>query len=183
MQLASVLVIAAVAGLIWWLSLVRTKWVQKHTDAFAKAFCEAADHNLPGGAHACATLRLNYERSDSGMIRVLADEDQPEGLRQMFKRGVDDYTMDRIRIMFEERAQAQARLTSINLIGGKYNAVLNRCYTMTNQFYLFVKDRSQLKTQEDLELFQIYLQKQDYLRNTTLASIVSDACRQSILIP
>ena len=177
MQGAAVLIIGAVAGLIWWLSTCRVKRLHVYTDQFARAFCQAYDHALPATG---VTEVLRYERTESGLIQVLPPEEQPEPIRTLLEKGVDAFIMDRLREMFQYRQDAQNLLTTINLVEKKFNSAMNRCYDLTNLFFSFVDDPSKLRTQEDLDNFTFYLNKQGFLRNTTLASIVSEECKKEI---
>ena len=179
MQWLSILIVAAVAALFWWLSKQRERRLYAYTDPFARAFCEAADHLLTG-FDANATLRYRVE--DGGYLTVLPAEEQPEAIRALLQKGVDAYVMERLRTMYRMRDEAQALLTTVNLVGEKYNAALNHCYDLSNLFFSFVDDPRKLKTMGDLSTFNEYLQKQAFIRNTTLAAITSDACKREISV-
>ncbi|MEG1524179.1 MAG: hypothetical protein RRZ24_02105 [Clostridia bacterium] len=179
MRIFAITIVAGLAILFWWLSSLRVKKLHVHTDLFAKALCEAADHVM---LQPSTTEKLQYTTDDHGDICVLPESDQPQGIRQLIARGVDEYIIDRMHTLYQMREEAQSLLTSVTLVGNKYNAVLNRCYDLTNLFFSFLDDPSRLTTQKELEDFHFFLQKQDYLRNVTLASIVSEACKQEISI-
>ena len=174
----AILIVAVFAGILTLLSTLHVKRVRVFTDQFARAFCQAYDHVLPA---IDITETLRYETMDGGVIRVLPASEQPEPIRGLLEHGVDGYIMDCLREMYTQRDQAQALLTSVNLIEKKYNAVLNHCYDLANLFYSFVADPSKLTTKEDYNVFSAYLNKQSFLRNTTLPSIISDACRKEIV--
>lgn len=180
MEWVSILVVGAVAILFWWLSNQRVKRLHAFTDRFALAFCEAAEHVLPAYTDA---LVLQYRKSESGLITVLPAEEQPDGMRDILSRGVDAYVMERLRTMYQMRDEAQALLTTVNLVGDKFNAPMNYCYDLSNLFFSFVDDMRKLRTQEDLKSFTDYIEKQKFIRNTTLAAIVSDACKMKISVP
>ena len=177
MRGVAILVVGAVACLFWWLSTRRVKRLHVYTDQFARAFCEAYDHVLPT-VEVAETLR--YTRTESGRIEVLPADQQPEPIKALLEKGVDSFIMDRLRDMFRLRNEAQSLLTTFNLVEKKFNSALNRCYDLTNLFFSFVDDPSKLRTQDDLDNFSFYLNKQAFLRSTTLASIISEECKQEI---
>ena len=179
MQWLSIVIVAAVALLFWWLSKQRERRLCAFTDPFARAFCEAADH-LFTGVPQDAVLR--YRRLDGGYMEALPAEEQPEAIRRIFEQGVDVYIMERLRTMYAMRDEAQSMLTSVNFIKDKYNMALNNCYDMANLFFSFVDDPSKMKTDDDLAAFTYFLQKQAFIRNTTFAAIVSDACKREISV-
>ncbi|MDO4572203.1 MAG: hypothetical protein Q4C13_02455 [Clostridia bacterium] len=174
-----ILIVAAVAVLFLLLSGLRRRRIQPYIDAFAKAFCEASDHLL-GSTRSFGAIATEW--TGGGLIRVLPAEEQPEALRALLERGVDDYVLERIRSMFELRAEAQKHLSVINLIGKKVNGVMNHVYDMANVSFSVINDQSILLKKEDLESFQQFLNKQAYIRNTTLASVVSEACQKEIAL-
>ena len=179
MQTLTIVVVGGLALLFWFLSQRRVKRLQTYTDRFARAFCEAYDHVLPTTEVPDA---LRYDQTEGGALRVLPGERQPDQIRALFEKGVDDYIMERLRAMYALRDEAQALLTTVNLVGNKYNAVLNHCYDLANLFFSFVDDPAKLTTKEDLERFSSYLNRQKFLRNTTLASIVSEDCKAEIAV-
>lgn len=178
-KVLGILIVGVVAALFWALSGLRKRRIQPQLDAFAKAFCEASDHLL-------GTVRqfgvVATEPAGGGLVRVLPAGEQPSALSELFERGVDGYVMERIRDMFRLRAEAQAHLTTVNLIGKRINGVLNHVYDMANISFSVINDQNVLLKAEDLESFRLFLNKQDYIRNTTLASIVSEACKREIAI-
>ena len=177
MQSWSILFIAAMALIIWLLSSLREKRVHAFTDAYCKAFVEAAEHI---GAHPGVQAALNTERTPEGNLRVLPADDQPETVRAMLAIGADEYIMERLRAMYDLRDKAQAQLSAINLIGKKYNAVLNSTYKMANMFFLAVSKPGVIMMEKDCTDAQYFLQRQRDLRNTTLASIASVDCAREI---
>ncbi len=179
MQMLAIVIVGGLAVLFWLLSQRRVRRLQTYTDRFARAFCEAYDHALPTTDVADA---LRYDQTEGGTICVLPGERQPEQIRALFDRGVDEYILERLHVMYTLRDEAQALLTTVNLVGKKYNAVLNHCYDLTNLFFSFVDDPAKLKTKEDLEHFTSYLNRQKFLRNTTLAAIVSEDCKAEIAV-
>lgn len=177
MQQLSILIVGGVAVLFVLLSAVRVKRLHVHTDRFAKAFCRAYDHLLPTPE---VTETLRCERSEGGAVRALAAAEQPEPICALLEQGVDAFILDCLHEMYAERDAAQALLTSVNLVGNKFNAALNRCYDLANRFFGIVENPARLKTEDDLECFSTYLNKQKFLRQTTLASIISDECKTEI---
>ena len=177
MQYLSIALIGAVAIFFWWLSTKRVKKIQKYTDPYAVAFCEAADHLIGSGPFMAG---LCYDTTDGGGIRVRPVEEQPEAIQEMIHRGVDDYAVTRIHTMYQMREEAQQLLTSNNLIGDRFNMVLNHTYNLTNLVYTVLSDITMIKNPSDLNDFNTYLQKQGYLRNVTLASVISEDCKKNI---
>ena len=177
-QSLGILVVAALAVLFVILSGVRKKRIEPYLDAFAHAFCELSDHVL--GDSRGTAAQLSTEHSEGGALHARPAEFQPEAIREILSRGADAYALQRIQTMYESRGKAQEHLANFNLIGKKINGVLNRVYDLANLSLSIINDPDLLTTQQDLDDFQFFLQKQTYLRNTTLASIVSEECRRAI---
>lgn len=167
------LLIAIVVVLIFSLSYIREKRVQKFTDEFCKAFIEASDHILDIPLN---DEKLKYSKDASTvkkLVKLSPLEEQPEALRKLFEKGIDDYVLDRFKTMHIKRDGAQQYLTSINMIEKKYNGAMNRIYDIANISFSALDDFNVLKTQEDVDDFHFFLYQQDFIRNTTLASIMS----------
>lgn len=176
-QYLGILIIAAMAGLIWVLSWLRKRRIQPLLDRFARIYCEAADHML-GEADHCGAL--NAERLEDGGLRVLGPEEQSEAIRTLFERGVDDEARALIRAMFETRGEIQAHLTGFNLIGKRINGVLNRVYDVANLAFSIIDDPGVVLSGEQAQDFDFFLNKQAYIRNVTLAAVASARCRAEI---
>lgn len=177
MEILSVVIVAAIALFFWWLSSTRAKRIQAYTDEFARAFVDLADYlGVKPDLHAA----LHTERTVDGGNRVLPREDQPENIRAMMDLGADDTVMRCLEKLYRQREEAQAHLTTINLIGDKYNTVLNSCYDDANVFCLAISKPGALLNDKQLESVNIFLQKQRLLRNKTLPAIVSDDCAREI---
>ncbi len=176
-KLVAIIIVAAAAALILFSSRLRRKRIQPYLDDFATAFCEASDHLL-GSANFFGTLKT--EAAGNQRFRVLAADEQPEAIRALFERGVDDYVLERIRSMFQLRDEAQKHLTSVNLIGKRVNGVMNRVYDMANLSFSIINNPELPLKESDLQDFDFFLNRQEYIRNTTLAAIVSDECRARI---
>ena len=176
-EILGILIIAAVAGLIVLLSEVRKKRIQPYLDAFARAFCEASDHLL-GDVDTHGVIQT--EPIGNGAQRLLPAEQQPSAVCALLERGVDDYIHQKIREMFNQRAEAQAHLTGFNLIGKRVNGVLNRVYDLANISFSIIDNPSTPLSADDVKDFDFFLNKQAYIRNTTLAAIISDKCKAAI---
>ena len=185
------LLVAGMVVLICFISAIREKKVQVFTDEFAKAFIEASDHIL-GTSFVVDQLKYKIdtmvegkgrERKDPKKVQVILapPEEQPEALRDLFQNGIDDYILERFRTMHIKRDGAQLYLTSTNLIEKRYNSALNRIYDIANISFSALKDYSVIQTLEDVENFHFFLTKQDFLRNTTLASIMSREAKRSVI--
>lgn len=176
-EILGILIIAAVAGLIVLLSEVRKKRIQPYLDAFVRAFCDASDHLL-GEVDSHGVIQT--EPIGSGAQRLLPAEQQPSAVRALLERGIDDYVHQKIREMFDLRAKAQAHLTGFNLIGKRINGVLNRVYDLANISFSIVNNPATPLSADDVKDFDFFLNKQAYLRNTTLAAIASSECKAAI---
>lgn len=165
------LLITGIVILIFLLSYLRERRVQKFSDEFCKAFIEASDHILD------VTLQeemLKYTQDPNTVLVKLAPlEEQPEALRKLFEKGIDDFVVERFKTMHIKRDGAQLYLTSINMIEKKYNGAMNRIYDLANVFFSALEDYSVLKTKEDIDNFHFFLYKQEFIRNTTICSIMS----------
>lgn len=172
-KILPMLLITAIVVLIFFLSYIRERRVQKFTDEFCKAFMEASDHILDVPLNG-EKLKYSIDASTATVLVKLAPlEEQPEAIRRLFEKGIDDYVLDRFKTMHIKRDGAQMYLTSINLIEKKYNGAMNRIYDVANISFSALDDFSVLKTQEDIDDFHFFLYQQDFIRNTTLASIMS----------
>jgi hypothetical protein len=67
------------------------------------------------------------------------------------------------------------------MIEKKYNSALNRIYDISNISFSALKDYSIIQTMEDVENFHFFLHEQDFIRNTTLSSIMSRDTKRSLL--
>ena len=171
------LAVAIVAALLILTSQLRHKRIYPYLDAFAQAYCEAADHVLHGRVIPDTPA---VERLDGGGVALLPAEAQPEAVRSLLEQGIDDYVMQRLRTMYEMRAKAQEHLTGINYVGKKINGVLNRCYDLANLSFSIINDPTVVRREEHLDEFRFFLTKQRFLRTTTLASVVSEECRKKL---
>jgi hypothetical protein len=106
-------------------------------------------------------------------VRLAPLEEQPEALQKLFRKGIDPFILERFQTMHVKRDGAQQYLTSINMIEKKYNSALNRIYDIANISFRALKDYSVIQTLEDVENFHFFLHKQNFMRNTTLSSIMS----------
>lgn len=186
------LLVAGIVVLIFWMSAIREKRVQVFTDEFGKAFIEASNHIL---VTPMQDERLNYtilatvdgkgrEIRDKKKIpvRLAPLEEQPEALQGLFQVGIDSYVLERFQTMYMKRDGAQLYLTSINMIEKKYNSALNRIYDIANISFSALNDYSVIKTLEDVENIHFFLHKQDFLRSTTLAAIMSREAKRSVIL-
>lgn len=174
-QLLSVGLIAVIAIGILFLSQIRKKRIQPYIDAFATAFCEVSEHILPkeGIAETLAVKPL-----EAGRVRALPKEQQPEPIRALIEKGIDEYALERLRTMFAMRMKAQEHLSSFNLIGKKINGVLNSTYDLVNLSLSIIHDPSIVKTADDVNEFRRFTQKQRELRTKTLASVASEEWKE-----
>lgn len=190
-KILPMLVIVGVVILIFWMSGIREKRVQVFSDEFCKAFLEASDHILDGSLKD-EKLKYTIESTvDSRgreinstkriLIKLAPLEEQPEALQLLFHKGIDSFVLERFQTMYVKRDGAQLYLTSINLIEKKYNSALNRIYDIANLSFCALKDYSELRTLEDVENFHFFLHQQEFLRNTTLAAIMSKEAKRSLM--
>ena len=184
------LLIAGVVILIFWMSGIREKRVQVFSDEFCKAFIEASDHILDGSLQ---NEKLKYTvepmidkrgreiKSPKRVpVKLAPLEEQPEALQILFQKGIDSFVLERFQTMHMKRDGAQLYLTSINLIEKKYNSALNRIYEIANISFSALKDYSVIQTMEDVENLHFFLYQQEFLRNTTLAAIMSKEAKRSL---
>ncbi len=186
------LLVAGIVVVIFWMSGVREKRVQVFTDEFGKAFIEASDHildiqlqdeKLKYSIMTMVDSRGREIKSSKGVpVKLAPLEEQPEALQRLFQKGIDVFVLERFQTMHIKRDGAQQYLTSINMIEKKYNSALNRIYDIANISFSALKDYSVIHTLEDVENFHFFLHKQDFIRNTTLSSIMSNDARGSLLI-
>lgn len=188
-KILSMLLIAGIVVLIFLLSYIRERRVQKFSDEFCKAFIEASDHILDvplNGEKLKYTVNLAADNVNAKLdkkernkdfiknsIRLAPLEEQPEALQRLLKKGIDDFVIERFKLMHIKRDGAQLYLSSINMIEKKYNGAMNHIYDVANIFFSALEDFNVLKTEEDINNFHFFLYKQDFIRNTTLASIMS----------
>jgi hypothetical protein len=189
-KILPMLLVVGIVVLIFWMSGVREKRVQVFSDEFCKAFMEASDHILEAPLQ---DDRLKYtveSMVDSKgreiksikkiHVRLVPLEEQPEALQKLFRKGIDSFVLERFQTMHVKRDGAQLYLTSINMIEKKYNSALNRIYDIANISFSALKDYSVIQTLEDVENFHFFLHKQNFMRNTTLSSIMSRDARRKM---
>jgi hypothetical protein len=191
-KILPMLLVIGIVFLIFWMSGVREKRVQVFSDEFCKAFIEASDHILDLQLqeeelkYSIETRvdRRGREIKDSKLVLVqLAPlEEQPEALQRLFLKGIDTFVLERFQTMHRKRDGAKLYLTSINMIEKKYNSALNRIYDIANITFSALKNYSVIQTLEDVENFHFFLHKQDFIRNTTLSSIMSKDAKRSLLV-
>ncbi len=175
-KILPMLLIAGIVILIFLLSSIRERRVQKFSDEFCKAFIEASDHILDvplNDEQLKYTVDAKTVHSKTVFVKLAPLEEQPEALQKLFKKGVDNFVVERFKTMHIKRDGAQLNLSSINMIEKKYNGAMNRIYDLANIFFSALDDYSVLKTQEDVDDFHFFLYKQDFIRNTTIDSIMS----------
>jgi hypothetical protein len=199
-KLLPILLIAGIVILIFLSSHLCERRVQKFSDEFCKAFIEASDHLLDvplNGDKLIYTVAstnedaINVDATKVDATKVAVKfgkakhagktvrikpaplEEQPETLRKLFEKGIDDFVLDRFKTMHIKRDGAQLNYSPLNMIEKKYNGAMNRIYDIANISFSALEDFSVLKTQEDIDDFHFFLYQQDFIRNTTLSSIIS----------
>jgi hypothetical protein len=184
------LLVVGIVVLIFWMSGVREKRVQVFSDEFCIAFMEASDHiletplqeeKLKYTVESMVDIRGREIKNIKKIhVRLAPLEDQPEALQKLFRKGIDSFVLERFQTMYIKRDGAQLYLTSINMIEKKYNSALNRIYDIANISFSALKDYSVIQTLEDVENFHFFLHKQNFMRNTTLSSIMSRDARRKM---
>jgi hypothetical protein len=190
-KILPMLLIAGIVAMIFGMSAIREKKVRVFTDEFAKAFIEASDHVL---VDSFQEVELNYiiesmvdsrgkeiKNTKKIPVKLAPLAEQPEALQKLFMNGIDPFILERFKIMHVKRDGAQMYLTSINMIEKKYNSALNRIYDIANISFSALEDYSVIKTLEDVENFHVFLQKQRFLRQTTLSSIMSKEAKSNVI--
>lgn len=186
------LLMVGIVVLIFWMSGIREKRVLVFSDEFCKAFIEASDHILEVVLQG---EKLNYivdsltdnrgreiKNTKKVQVKLAPIEEQPEALQKLFLKGIDSFVLERFQTMHIKRDGAQLYLSSINMIEKRYNSALNRIYDIANISFSALKDYSVIQTLEDVENFHFFLYKQDFIRNTTLSSIMSRDAKRSLLL-
>ena len=191
-KILPMLLVIGIVLLIFWMSGIREKRVQVFTDEFCKAFIEASDYILDPQLqeelkYSIETRvdRRGREIKESKLVPVKLAPlgEQPEALQRLFRKGIDPFVLERFQTMYRKRDGAQLYLTPINMIEKKYNSALNRIYDIANVSFSALKNYSVIQTLEDVENFHFFLHKQDFIRNTTLSSIMSKDAKRSLLVP
>ncbi len=166
----SILVIAVAAALIYALSMYREKRVHKYSDQFAEAFVELSDHILQGRM---VTQGMALVADENGIAAPPPIDELPAPLDDIFRSGTDPYMLERFRRLHDTRDDAQLLLSSVNLIGKRYNGVMNRVYDLAEFMLSGLHDYSSIKTMEQVKEINFFVQRQELLRTTTLPTIVS----------
>ncbi len=189
-KILPMLLVAGIVVIIFWSSNLCERRVQRFTKEFCKAFVEASDHILDvpmNGEKLLYTADTTTYQTSSLIdkrgkvirsrktipIKLSNLEEQPEALRKLFEKGIDEFVVERFKTMHMKRDGAQLNLTSINMIEKRYNSALNRVYDIASISFRALEDINVLKTQEDIDDFHFFLHKQDFIRNTILTSIIS----------
>lgn len=175
----AMLLVALVAAVFYGVSYLKKRRMFPLCDRFAELYCELADRML--GKTGCAAS-LNVEHLDGGLVEIRPQEEQPEAIREIFRRPVDDAVLSGVRELFSLRDEIQAHASNGSFAKDKYNAITNQLFESLNTFLSIIQDPSQTLSKKDLDQFQYYLQKQAHIRNVTLPAIISHACAASIAL-
>lgn len=180
-QFLGILLVSLVVAALIGISYLRKKRVGPNLDAFAEAFCEAADHVL-GTPYAYGSAWLATETTADGFLRIAPMEQQSELIRELFEKGVDEYCMDRLETMYRQRSKAQETLSGINMFSKRLNPVLNDSYDLLNEFLAFIHQTDASFSRGTLDRFHYFLHEQKHIRNVSLASFVTEGCKQRITL-
>lgn len=197
-NILSMLLVAGFVVIVYLTSCLCERRVQKFTDEFCKAYLEASDHILkvplngeklmysialpPSDTAAFVNFRGKGKRNEKKVLVTLKKlEEQPEALRKLFEKGIDDFIVERFKTMHRNRDGAQLNFAPLNMIEKRYNSALNRIYDIANLSFRALEDFSVLKTKEDVDDFHFFLYKQDFIRNTILASIISKDAKKRMI--
>lgn len=175
----AMLVVALVAGAFYGVSYLKKKKMFPACDRFAETYCALMDRLLDDRG---TQQSLLTESQDGGLLRILPVADQPEALRSMMQKPIDDAMLASVRELYFLRDDIQAQASNGSFSKDKYNAITNQVFDSLNAYLAILQDPTQLISKKDLEQFQYVLQKQKHIRNTTLAAIVSGACAARIAI-
>lgn len=172
------IIIAAMAGLIWVLTIYRKKRVQKYTDPYCVAFMEICDHILGERDYAPGIL---YE-DDGKVARMLPIDKQPEIIQELLNTKPDEYALERFKLMYELRGKGQLLLSAHTMISSRYNGVLNRLFALAEVLLATMSNIDNLKTRNQLLDLNFVLLNQSKLRNETMPAIMSKEGKNRIII-
>lgn len=175
----AMLVVALVAAAFYGVSYYKKRKLFPLCDRFAQCYCELADQML--GAVDCKAS-LNFEAMDGGLVSIRPAEEQPEAIRDILQKKVDDSALSKVRELFYLRDEIQAHASNGSFSKDKYNAITNQLFESLNTYLSVINDPSQAFSLKELDYFHYYLQKQAHIRNVTLPSIVSRVCATNIAV-
>ena len=178
-QLLAILLVAVVAAAFYGVSLLKKGKMFPACDRFALTYCELVDRLIE---HHGTQTKLATESLDGGLLRILPVDDQPEEMKRVLQKPIDDAVLTSMRELFLLRDQIQSEASNGSFAKDKYNAITNQIFDSLNAFLSIIQNPNQLISEKDLDQFHYVLQKQNHIRNVTLPTIVSRACVEQISI-
>ena len=175
----ALLTVAAMAGIFVFISYYRKWKVNPICDKFATRYCELADLVLPDLS---CTAELAVEAIGGGLMRLKPLEEQPPQIQALMRKPADEVVIKLLRELYFLRDEIQAHASNGNLSKDKYNAITNQTYDTANIFFSVISHPEDTLSQNDIDNFHYYLQRQKHIRNVTFPSIVSKACAAAIAV-
>lgn len=173
----AILLVAVVAAAFYGVSYLKKQKMHPACDRFAEVYCSLADRLI--GINA-PSQSLATESLDGGLLRVLPVEDQPEEIRALLSKPIDDDVLADVHVLYLLRDEIQAQASNGSFSKDKYNAITNQLFDSLNAYLSVVQNPAQIISKKELDQFHYVLNKQKHIRNTTLAAIASAPCAARI---
>ena len=173
------LLVLAVACAIIGISYLHKRRAQPFVDRFAQTYCETVSYVL-GDMGEYRDARLVTEETESGNLRVAPLEQQSRPIRMLLEKGVDEHTIELLRVMFDQHGEVNKRLSGLNLLGKRIIPQLSRAFILLNDALTLIRDYQTVEfTPKGLERFHLFLHDQARVRADLLEPVVSPACRET----
>ena len=173
------LLVLAVACAIIGISYLHKRRAQPFVDRFAQTYCETVSYVL-GDMGEYRDARLATEETESGNLRAAPLEQQSRPIRMLLEKGVDEHTIELLRVMFDQHGEVNKRLSGLNLLGKRIIPQLSRAFILLNDALTLIRDYQTVEfTPKGLERFHLFLHDQARVRADLLEPVVSPACRET----
>ena len=173
------LLVLAVACAIIGISYLHKRRAQPFVDRFAQTYCETVSYVL-GDMGEYRDARLATEETKSGNLRAAPLEQQSRPIRMLLEKGVDEHTIELLRVMFDQHGEVNKRLSGLNLLGKRIIPQLSQAFILLNDALTLIKDYQTVEfTKKNLDRFHLFLNDQPRVRADLLVPIVSQKCRDT----
>lgn len=98
----------------------------------------------------------------------------------LLEKGVDEHTIELLRVMFDQHGEVNKRLSGLNLLGKRIIPQLSQAFILLNDALTLIKDYQTVEfTKKNLDRFHLFLNDQPRVRADLLVPIVSQKCRDT----
>lgn len=168
--------VAIIAALIIFTTRLIKARITPMCDEFAVTFFELSDYILPKDMK----NQFLLSATDGKAATALPMTEQPQLIQEILNREIDDYILARIAKMVEIQLKIKQRTDNLNVLSKQYSASLNRCFKLTNLVFSTVNNLAFIQTKDDVDDFNFYILKQDFILSVTLEKLISADCMKKL---